>query len=113
MTAAWVKYTGEDCQYKEMSKARNGILARFLNGVEEKLLWLSPTTLDRMTHYLICDPHPLADMYWQWLQTRQPVWYKHKYMDYTGECSSRSHQPFQFPDDYDYYFTPTKMPFVL
>ena len=113
MPAAWKQYTGADDQYREMNNASNGILARFINGSEEKIQWLSPTTLDRMTHYLICDPHPMADMYWQWLQTRQPVFYKHKYLDYSGECRSRSHHPFQYPDDYEYAFDEFKRQVIL
>lgn len=61
MKAKWEIYTGSDEQIDEINEADDYI-----------------TRLDknRHTEYLICKPHPLADMICQQAQTGQPVWIK-------------------------------------
>ena len=60
-----------------------------------------------ITHYLICHPHPLAKDFILWINTGQPVWYKHRTINSTGECNS-FHMPFIQPETYDYSFTEFK-----
>jgi len=74
----WIEYTGSDEQIAEIRACVNDVLCRYKDGTERfksdmftgdwKHLWL--------THYLICNPRPLADMICQQARTGQPVWEK-------------------------------------
>ena len=77
----WVKYDGSDKQIAEM-KASRDVIIRFKSSYE---LLRSSCFVDdfndrlaygTVTHYLICNPHPYADMICQWARTGQQVWVK-------------------------------------
>ena len=93
----WKEYTGSDEQIAEMRHSIHGFVARnedadssiikvrfnqvFIEGQKDPILpELFPTTLKSWldaagtTHYLICNPHPLADMICRQARTGQPVW---------------------------------------
>lgn len=95
----WKKYTGSDEQIAEISNTKNGFVCRnnetesgiltikygqlFSDQSEYPILnamWAGSLKLfadnNKTTHYLICNPHPLADMICQQAQTGQPVWVK-------------------------------------
>lgn len=86
----WVKYTGSDEQIKELWCADAGYLLRFSDKVNDRIrrakeAWLTVSDFSihckkvtNVTHYLICDPHPLADMICQQACTGQPVWVRVK-----------------------------------
>lgn len=84
----WVEYTGSDEQTAEIKKAanHNGILLKFnngeflnviLKGEKEVLDHFDKRSKYQPSHYLICNPHPLADMICQQARTGQSVWIKH------------------------------------
>lgn len=73
----WKEYTGSDEQLIEMRNAVNGHIFRDNLELESSsVLYYReheyvPKTI---THYLICDRHPYADMIKRWADTGQPVW---------------------------------------
>lgn len=82
----WKKYEGTDEQIAEMLDAEHGFtyldkyqaegsIMRFADFFDKTHLRNHLETWE-VTHYLICNPHPLADMIaWQ-CGTGQPVWIK-------------------------------------
>lgn len=79
MTAQWVAYTGSDEQIAEMKKANDGYLLRCNDGIDvpyNEYEYLHENHKEVVTHYLICNPHPLADMIIQQARTGQPVYVK-------------------------------------
>lgn len=84
----WKKYEGTDEQIAEMLNAEHGFVVKtefpsIFNHVVNTsnikgLFYTIKTNLacNRATHYLTCDPHPLADMIKRWAETGQPVWVK-------------------------------------
>lgn len=95
----WTTYTGRDEQIVEMINAKHGFVCRnnetdsgilsikygqlFSDQSEYPILnamWKGSLKLfidtNNTTHYLICDPHPYADMICQQAMTGQPVWVK-------------------------------------
>lgn len=77
MNSQWKKYTGSDEQIAELNNCKNGLLAKNYLGY----IW--PDIYEHFdfapigaTHYLICDPHPYAEMICQWARTGQPVYVK-------------------------------------
>ncbi len=109
MTAVqWVKYDGSDEQIAEIRQSIHGFIARntsslsSIMSVKLNQLFISGQknpylpelfgnkvsvflNYNNTTHYLICNPHPYADMIRQWAKTGQPVWVK-TFIDgsYTG-----------------------------
>lgn len=81
----WIEYTGSDEQIASMSE---GFIFRDKNGEQCSLI---KKGCDFVSHehlrnylsgcaakeYLICQPHPLADMICQQARTGQPVWVKY------------------------------------
>lgn len=73
----WKKYEGTDEQIAEMLDAEHGFIIRS-RGIESKIMH----KIDRrglLVHcdeYLICNPHPIADMIERQCRTGQPVWIK-------------------------------------
>lgn len=82
----WKKYEGTDEQIEEMLNSEYGfiltadgkelmITRKFLDcvfdGTKHFERWLN---LREISHYLLCEPHPLADMIKRWADTGQPVW---------------------------------------
>ena len=93
----WIKYTGSDEQIAEIKNAKDGFVCRnsetdsgilsikygqlFSDQSEYPILnamWKGSLKLfidtNNTTHYLICNPHPLADMICQQARTGQEVW---------------------------------------
>ena len=80
----WQKYEGTDEQIAEMLNAEYGFIARWESYVET-LKYSGDCSaeyitdiLGDFTDYLICNPHPLADMIARWAETGQPVWVRYK-----------------------------------
>lgn len=95
--AEWKEYNGSDEQIAKMRETTNGFILRYSTGVQTEIFkrignsyvgeyidsrrrLLSGNNLkevltkNKITHYLICNPHPLADMICQQARTGQPVW---------------------------------------
>lgn len=93
----WKEYTGSDEQIAEMNKALCGFVLRYSSGIQTEIFkrigssyigeyidsrrrLLSGSNLKevldkhKITNYLICNPHPLADMICQQAMTGQSVW---------------------------------------
>src|SRR5574343_583568 len=81
----WVEYKGTDEQIEKMRNAEHGFIFRDDNGAESRgILDMSDHIVRarlkehlstwNATHYLICNPHPLANMIERWAETGQPVW---------------------------------------
>lgn len=73
----WIKYTGSDEQIAEMLNAKNGVSLRYENGKQREHILKDFFNLNGIREpyeYLICQPHPLADMICQWARTGQFVW---------------------------------------
>ena len=80
--SGWIEYTGTDEQVEEMRNAEHGFVVRYSDGEEsglrdkEHISYNDSLDLvfDFVTHYLICNPHPLADMIERQTRTGQPVY---------------------------------------
>lgn len=77
MTARWVKYDGSDEQIAEIKSNTHGYIVRDDLGMLSNRVRVS-FDLEGISilpfEYLICSPHPYADMICQWARTGQPVW---------------------------------------
>lgn len=99
----WIEYTGSEKQIEEIDSDDNDILFRLGNGKvildsEVNGYWLEPFI--GVTHYLICQPHPYADLIKIWADTGCPVYAKHKATGQTDEvCGPRvdwNHEEWEF-----------------
>lgn len=75
----WEVYTGSDEQIAELNMSNFFLLKLKDNAISYVLqppLIMSEMDNEVTTHYLICNPHPLADMICQQARTGQPVWVK-------------------------------------
>ncbi len=75
----WIAYTGSDEQIAEMQEAQHGVLFKGdteIYDVSDMVCVDSYIKNIGITHYLICNPHPLANMICQQARTGQPVWVK-------------------------------------
>lgn len=83
----WVKYTGAEEQLDAMLTSQDGFIVDSSDSVfsrrsrirfepsEENKEWLKGLLSNGgVQKYLICEPHPLADMIGQQADTGQPVW---------------------------------------
>ena len=93
----WKEWNGSDEQIAEMRETINGFILRDSTGVQTEMFkrigssyigeyidsrrrLLSGNNLKevltkhKITNYLICNPHPLADMICRQARTGQPVW---------------------------------------
>ena len=77
----WKKYEGTYEQIAEMMSAYRGFVLRYADGKESLPYYGDTIPIDEIldnwgefTHYLICNPHPLADMIIRQAQTGQSVW---------------------------------------
>jgi len=95
--AEWVAYTGSDEQIAEIEAAflHSGFIVMKENGgISEIIQGSQPLAKGFVSHnlnavwsvkkYLICNPHPYADMARQQLLTGQPVWVRYEWRDSTG-----------------------------
>ena len=126
----WKEYTGSDEQITEMRETTNGFILRYSTGVQTEIFkrignsyvgeyidsrrrLLSGNNLkevltkNKITHYLICNPHPLAGMICQQARTGQPVWWRAIDGGGTGLCH-KHFPPFAHPDTFEYSFTEFK-----
>lgn len=89
----WIEYTGSDKQIDQLGSAGYGVYLKFEHS--NKMFFYSlkdisttdgrVTLSNTVTHYLICDPHPYADLIKLWADTGCPVWVRHeKYNPLTG-----------------------------
>ena len=108
----WKQWNGSKEQLDEMRNAKDGFILRGTEpAYEEEIIFhnisgLSCVDMQNITHYLICQPHPLSDMIGRWILTGQSVWWKDKYhLKRTGKCD-RSFMPFLHPEYYEYSFNP-------
>lgn len=80
----WIEYTGSDEQIAELGNAKDGVCLRFEHSHKSFVYRLKDisktdgkvTLSNTVTHYLICNPHPLANMICKQARTGQPVWVK-------------------------------------
>ena len=107
----WIEYDGSDKQIAEINDSvlRHGFILRNRYGSISPVMkqpWHVALIGDKdTTHYLICQPHPYADLIKIWADTGCPVWYKHKLVAASGECGP-FHLPFSYPDICEYSLTP-------
>lgn len=94
----WIKYDGSDEQIEEIDSGDNDILFRLENGKvmferEVNGYWWKPFV--GVTDYLICQPHPYADLIKIWADTGCPVWvrptkpYEFKISDYENHPTTK------------------------
>lgn len=83
----WIKYTGSDEQIAEMwehdylllDKSQNDKICRrgsYYFAYKEEFLRSCRINYKNIHEYLVCNPHPLADMIIRQAQTGQPVWWR-------------------------------------
>jgi len=111
--AEWKEYAGSDEQIEEMA---NGFIFRDHNNEECNLIYRLDQFMDSdqmkkllnacgAKSYLICEPHPYADMIKRWADTGQPVWVKIN--DYTKTRYMTTKPDWNIPNA-DYSFKPFK-----
>ena len=102
-TPEWIKYDGSDEQLLEIMHAPRGYKYRNNKGYESGILIACGSLInlcnelqdDSVTHYLICQPHPYADLIKIWADTGCPVWvrptkpYEFKISDYLNHPTTR------------------------
>ena len=113
----WVAYNGSDEQDDEIENAKNGYILRCLpssgNEIYETPIMFGGIYSDEDSEtftskiaiaYWIIPDDPLREMKIRQAMTGQPVWYKHRFIESTGECGT-FHHPFIQPETYEYSFT--------
>lgn len=118
MPEDWIKYTGSDEQLKELLTTDKKFIVDnqwsifrtptnlSLLATEDNLNWLGALLRDtKVNKYLICNPHPYADMIKQWADTGQPVWWKSKTGGGVGLCHEYF-PPFAHTNEYEYRLKP-------
>lgn len=107
----WKEYTGSNEQIAEMQNSYYGFLLKLnekikgiyrkndLSSIEGKMVL--PGFRHEITHYLICNPHPLADMIIRQAQTVQPVFMKIGSAEYAPTTTPNWNIP-----NAEYSFTP-------
>ena len=88
--AKWIEYTGSDEQIEEIYN--NECMLRLPSGNEvskSKFVFVSdlPKILEIISHYLICEHHPYADIIKIWADTGCDVWVRYEWRDSTGPHS--------------------------
>lgn len=87
MNSQWIKYDGSDEQLRQLLSTSDKFIVDSqwsifrepstieLLDTDDNIKWLAVMLRDaKVKAYLICSPHPLADMICQWARTGQPVW---------------------------------------
>lgn len=79
----WIEYTGSDEQIRQIKAAKNGFMVRgdFYPKVDDLIFngfnVVSKAIFDTCsTHFLLCQPHPYADLIKIWADTGCPVYIK-------------------------------------
>lgn len=100
MKPEWKKYTGSDEQIAEIRSNEHGYMLMnnaghiseiscnletngLRSGEDRRLMF----NCSEVSHYLICEPHPYADMICQWARTGQPVWVRYAKVCHFGQTS--------------------------
>lgn len=84
----WKEHTGSYEQIAEMQNAPHGWIVEYIDTDEpvctaiSQVCFLAPQDTEVIQKYLICNPHPYADMARQQLLTGHPVWVKMKSSTY-------------------------------
>jgi hypothetical protein len=106
--AEWKEFNASEEELVEIWNS-NDVLIRCSNGFERLKSQIFTGDFDEyiptVTHYLICEPHPYADMIKRWADTGQPVYAR----SMSGSGSQLCHEyfpPFAHPDKFEYSFTP-------
>lgn len=83
----WKEWKGTDEQIAEIRESKHGFILKDFKGQETDIHveYCEYGLSDKYTHYLLCNPHTLADMIIRQSQTGQPVWVR-----YTLEWDRRS-----------------------
>lgn len=104
--AEWKTFWGSEEQLSEIKSAENGWIIRFNDGAESAVCSndLNPKLIAIVPNYLICNPHPHAEMIKRWADTGQPVYIKNPDGKW-AECDMSS-QPFLCGAEYS--FNPPK-----
>lgn len=79
-TPEWIKYDGSDGQNREILGSKMDVLCRYANGVHrlKSTMFTGDWRHKTLTNYLICQPHPYADLIKIWADTGCPVYAKHR-----------------------------------
>ena len=100
----WIEYTGSDEQLKELLTTKSKFMVSVFHkpttlnmpATEDNLNWLAALLRDtKVKNYLICQPHPYADLIKIWADTGCPVWvrptkpYEFKISDYLNHPTTR------------------------
>ena len=82
----WIKYTGSDRQIKEIKSSSHGVMFEYVGnlGIDTSVFKYAKDKyhIDNrlenkaIAKYLICQPHPYADLIKIWADTGCPVWVK-------------------------------------
>jgi len=102
-TPQWIKYDGSDEQISDIQTSEHGWMTEDFITIDG-----SAPIHDLISvgdKYLICQPHPYADLIDIWRLSGCPVWYRHKLVIASGECGP-FHLPFSYPDICEYSLTP-------
>ena len=83
-TPEWIEYTGSEDQIKEIKSASNGVIFEYVGsfGIDTSVFKYAKDKyhIDNrlenkaIAKYLICQPHPYADLIKIWADTGCPVW---------------------------------------
>jgi len=89
--ADWIEITGSPEQIEEMRNAKDGFIFRDnfreWTVIYNKMNNLKPFLDNHKDgEYLICNPHPLAEMICQQARTGQPVWIKLSLQEFARVC---------------------------
>ena len=105
--AKWIEYTGSDEQITEMHNSDNGWLVIFYDGTQSDIHKGYPgksVNMHAIQKYLICEPHPYADLIKIWADTGCPVWYRFKAIEF--EPGIETEEPDWFNDKLEFNLTP-------
>lgn len=84
--AEWVKFYGSEEQLKMMSESKNGWIWRDNLGKTQRGICsgtpFGTSVFNKIDSFLICEPHPHAEMIHRWADTGQPVY---KFSEYDNE----------------------------
>ena len=86
-TPEWIEYTGSDEQIAEIKSASDGVMFEYVGGNVDTSVF--KYTKDKyhidnrlenkaIAKYLICQPHPYADLIKIWADTGCPVWVRYQ-----------------------------------
>lgn len=120
--AKWIDYTGSDEQIDEMCKPGCSYAVMDVSGkVFGPYVWFdtsnhpdprlrefndlkSQLNTASIKQYLICEPHPYADIIKIWADTGCPVWYRFKATEF--EPGIETEEPDWFNDELEFKLTP-------